>query len=103
MIPEQYRKNDTTKITHRTNSATKDTIRMRVHMRHKCEISAIARLKEKRHAGDKTEHHAFVVWICETDGDKEGAGGDADEGDPGVLEPEVFADFGVEEVGNYAA
>jgi len=103
MISEQYRKDDTTKITHRTNSTTKNTIRMWMHMRHKCEIRAIARLEEESHAGDKSEHHAFVVWICEADGDEEGAGCDADEGDPGVLEPEVFGDFGVEKVGYYAA
>lgn len=103
MIPKQNRKNNTTKITHRTNSATKDAIRMGMDMRHQCEIGAVARLEEKGHAGDKAEHHAFVVRVCEADGDEEGAGGDADKGDPGVFEPEVLGDFGVEQVGYYAA
>jgi len=103
MISEQNRKNHTTQITHGANRAAKDSIRVRVHVRHEREIGAVARFEENGHAGDETEHHAFVVGVEEADGDEEGARGDADEGDPGVFEPEVFGDFGVEEVGDYAA
>jgi len=87
MIPKQNRKNDTPQIPHRANRAAKDAIRMRVHVRDEGEVGAVACFEEKGHAGDEAEHFVFVVRIGEADGDEEGAGGDADEGNPGVFEP----------------
>jgi len=90
VISEQDCKNDTAQITHSANSATQDTIGMRMNMWHECEISAVARFQEHGHAGNETEHFALVVWVGETDGDEEDAGCDAYEVDPGFLQPQVL-------------
>lgn len=68
---EQDGKDDASKVTHRTNRATQDTIGMRVYVRHKSKVSSITSLEEKCHARNQAEHHRFLVRIGETNGDEE--------------------------------
>lgn len=103
MIPEQDGKDDAAQVTHRAHGPTQDSIRKRMDVRHQGEVGAIASLEEEGHACDEAEHGCFVVRIGEADGEEEDAGDDANEGDPGVLEPEVAGEAGVEDVGDDAA
>jgi len=103
MIPEQDRKNDTTKISHRADCSAQNTISMRMDVRHERKIRPVARFQKRSHASDEAEHLGLIVWVRQTDGDEEDAGCYADEVDPGFLQPEVLREVVVEEIAYDAA
>jgi hypothetical protein len=103
MESEQNSKDDAAEIAHSTDSAAQHTVGVWMYVRHQSEVRTIASFKEERHAGDQAKHCRFVLRVEQADGDEEGAGDDADEEDPGFLQPEVGGDVFVEEVADDAS
>lgn len=103
MESEKNSKDDSAKVPHSTNRSAQNAIGVRMHMRNQRKIGSIASFKEESHACYQTEHRRLVVWVEQSDSDEEGAGDDADEEDPGFLEPEVGGDVLVEEVADDAS
>ncbi len=101
LVPEDDGEDDTAEVTNAARAAGDDAVGVGVYVRHEAEDGAVGALEEERHAGDEAEHGAFVVAVCETDGDLEGAG------DDGVGVHEVFlapdAGTGIDGVGEEAA
>ena len=101
LVPKDNGKDDAAQISRTARAARDDTVSIRVNMRHEAEDGAVGALEEEGHAGEKTEHGALVVAVCEADGDLEGAG------DDGVGVNEVFlapdAGAGVDGVGDETA
>lgn len=101
--PKDNRENNTTQITAGTRGPRNNTVGMRVHVRDKREVSAVAGLEENRHERDEPDHSRQVVGVDAADNYQENTGQAAADIDPHFLGPEVAARGPIQDVGGDAA
>ena len=86
-VPEDDSKDDTTKVASSTSHPRDNTIGLRLNVWHESEVCPIASFQKDSHTSNEPKHSRRVMGIREANGEQESPGDNAQEVNPGFLDP----------------